>query len=82
MPYRSLVPKGFSNILVAGRCISATSYAHGATRNMAPCMVTGQAAGVAAARAMRTNTPVANIDIPGLQQELLEGGVYLGGKAA
>ena len=49
---------------------------------MAPCMVTGQAAGVAAARAMRTNTPVANIDIPGLQQELLEGGVYLGGKAA
>jgi len=82
VPYRSLVPKGFSNMLVAGRCISATSFAHGATRNMAPCMVTGEAAGVAAARALRTNTPVANIDVPGLQKELNEGGVYLGSKAA
>jgi len=82
VPYRSLVPKGFSNLLVAGRCISATSFAHGATRNMAPCMVTGQAAGVAAARSVRMNAPTAEIDIAGLQTELRDAGVFLGPKAA
>ncbi|EAU39894.1 hypothetical protein FP2506_17499 [Fulvimarina pelagi HTCC2506] len=82
VPYRSLVPKGFSNLLVAGRCISATSFAHGATRNMAPCMVTGQAAGVAAARSVRTNAPTGKIDVAGLQEELREGGAYLGQLAA
>lgn len=82
VPYRSLIPKGFSNLLVAGRCISATSFAHGATRNMAPCMVTGQAAGVAAARSIRTNSMTAELDVEGLQEELLESGVYLGSKAA
>ncbi|PIW28481.1 MAG: hypothetical protein COW30_07390, partial [Rhodospirillales bacterium CG15_BIG_FIL_POST_REV_8_21_14_020_66_15] len=48
IPYRAMVPKGLANLLVAGRCISASHYAHGATRNMAPCLVDGEAAGTAA----------------------------------
>ncbi|HEY9459676.1 MAG TPA: FAD-dependent oxidoreductase, partial [Paralcaligenes sp.] len=60
------------------RCLSATSYAHGATRNMAPCMVTGEAAGVAAALCAQAGTPCADLPIDLLQSRLLESGVYLG----
>lgn len=78
IPYRSLVPTGIENVVVAGRCIAATHYAHGATRNMAPCMVTGQAAGVAAAMAADRSTPMADVDVDTLQQRLRDVGAYLG----
>lgn len=78
IPYRSLVPAGIENVVVAGRCLSATHYAHGATRNMAPCLVTGQAAGVAASLAAEKSTPMADVDISALQERLRAGGAYLG----
>lgn len=78
LPYRALIPQGFTNLLAAGRCLSATSYAHGATRNMAPCMVTGEAAGVAAALSARTGTPCADLPLDLLQSRLRHSGVYLG----
>ncbi len=81
LPYRALVPRGFGNLLAAGRCMSVTEYAHGGTRNMAPCMVTGEAAGVAAAMSAATGTPCPDIRIPDLQSRLLEAGVYLGEKS-
>lgn len=49
IPYRCLIPKIISNLLVAGRCISATHEALSSARVMGTCMATGQAAGVAAA---------------------------------
>ena len=60
VPYRCLVPKNRSNLLVAGRCISTTHESHGA-RVMVNCMQFGQAAGVAAALCGRR--PVAR-DLP------------------
>ena len=78
VPYRALLPKGFSNLILAGRCISATTFAHGATRNMAPCMVTGQAAGTAAALAAGSDSAVAEIAVGSLQEELRNAGVYMG----
>ncbi|MBP1930858.1 FAD-dependent oxidoreductase [Ammoniphilus resinae] len=81
IPFRSLVPKGLHNILVAGRCVSATSFAHGATRNMAPCLVMGQSAGVAAAMAANENLSITNLDIQKLQKNLEEQGVYLGNRS-
>jgi len=39
----------FENVLVAGRCFSATHDAHASARSMATCMAMGQAAGTAAA---------------------------------
>ena len=78
IPYRSLVPKGLENVLVAGRCISVNSYAHGATRNMAPCLVMGESAGVATAMAAREGVSMPELDIDRLQDVLEERGVFLG----
>jgi hypothetical protein len=62
IPYRSLVPQGVSNLLVAGRCHSATRRAHGSTRVTATAMAMGEAAGVAAALALKTKTEVAALN--------------------
>ncbi|MDM5198164.1 FAD-dependent oxidoreductase [Fictibacillus enclensis] len=78
IPFRALIPKGLQNILVAGRCVSATSFANGATRNMAPCLVMGQSAGVAAAMASQQNLTFTQLNIHKLQENLEEQGVYLG----
>jgi hypothetical protein len=51
IPYRTLVVRDAINVLVAGRCFSATHDAHASVRSMAQCMAMGQAAGTAAALA-------------------------------
>jgi len=78
IPYRALIPKGLENVLVAGRCISTTSYAHGATRNMAPCLVMGESAGVATALAAEQDVSLPELDVNRLQDVLEERGVFLG----
>jgi FAD dependent oxidoreductase len=78
IPYRALLPQTLSNVLVAGRCISATHYAHGATRNMAPCLVTGEAAGVAAGLSIVKNETPIELNVAQLQAELTRRGVFLG----
>jgi hypothetical protein len=52
IPFRCLQPLGLKNVLVAGRCLSATSRALSAVRVMGPAMATGEAAGTAAALAV------------------------------
>lgn len=52
IPYRALVARDATNVLVAGRCFSATHDAHASVRSMAQCMAMGQAAGTAAAMAV------------------------------
>jgi len=49
IPFRALQPQGIDNVLVAGRCFSATHDAHASARSMGTCMAMGQAAGTAAA---------------------------------
>jgi glycine/D-amino acid oxidase-like deaminating enzyme len=51
IPFRALQPQGLDNVLVAGRCFSATHDAHASARSMGTCMAMGQAAGTAAALA-------------------------------
>ena len=77
VPYGCLVPKGFSNLLVAGRCLSADSEAAGAVRVMPPCMAMGQAAGIAAALACLKNTDARELDIVELRRELEKNGGLL-----
>jgi hypothetical protein len=77
IPYRSLVPEGVSNLLVAGRSISCTHEAMGAIRVMATCMAMGEAAGRAAKISVRGNRAPADIDVGELRRQQLERGVYL-----
>jgi glycine/D-amino acid oxidase-like deaminating enzyme len=78
LPYRMLVPDGFDNLLVAGRCASMTHEGQSAARVSGPCFVMGHAAGTAAHLSLAGNA--GNVDIPvKTLQETLEGdGAYLG----
>nr|WP_269149050.1 FAD-dependent oxidoreductase [Jiangella alkaliphila] len=49
VPYRALYSRNVSNLLMAGRNVSATHVALGGVRVMATCAVMGEAAGAAAA---------------------------------
>jgi hypothetical protein len=79
IPYRSLVPVGFDNALVAGRGISASHAALAAIRVMTISMAVGQAAGTAAAIACKqTNAAdVRAVPLMELQQALLDDGACL-----
>ncbi len=72
VPYGSLLPSGLESILVAGRCISTTHEADGWTRSQPFAMQIGQAAGTAAALAVRTDQTPRELDIDGLQRALRE----------
>ena len=77
IPYRSLLPLKIENLIVAGRCISCTQQAFTSVRWGGPCMATGQAAGTAAALAVRESKLPKELDIKYLQNVLLEQGACL-----
>lgn len=70
IPYRCLVPKIVDGLVMAGRAISANHEADGYTRNQPACMVTGQAAGVAAALAAKLGRTPRNLDVCEIQKFL------------
>lgn len=78
MPYRMLQVKGVDNLLVAGRCVSATPEALASTRVIAPSMVQGQAAGTAAALAVEQKVGPKDVDPAELQKALVDAGAFLG----
>jgi hypothetical protein len=77
VPYRSLVPKGVSNLLVAGRAIGGDKISHAAVRSMMCCTVSGQGAGVAAAVSLRAGVASEDVSVPAVQAELARQGVRL-----
>jgi hypothetical protein len=74
IPYRSLLPKEYTNLLVAGRCLSATHQAHSAVRILPICACMGQAAGTAIALAEKTTKNTHTIDTQELRSILKENG--------
>ncbi|MCG3210723.1 MAG: hypothetical protein FOGNACKC_04354 [Anaerolineae bacterium] len=78
IPYRTLLPQQVDGLLVAGRCFSATHDAHASCRSMAQTMTMGQAAGVAAALAVQTDTLPADLPVSALQDKLLAMGAKFG----
>jgi len=79
VPYRCLIPKNVERLLVAGQTISMTYMAHepGPCRGMVPCMHWGQAAGTAAAIAVKQGISPRKVDIPTLRRTLEKQGVNL-----
>ena len=61
IPYRALLPQGVDNLLVPV-CLSATHVAWGAVRLEPVWMQTGEAAGLAAALALKNKTTPAQLD--------------------
>jgi hypothetical protein len=77
IPYRCLLPQKVEGLLVAGRIVSANHEADGYTRNQPACMVTGQAAGAAAALALRCQTTPRALNVMLLQDRLRRLGAKL-----
>ncbi|HEX8665355.1 MAG TPA: FAD-dependent oxidoreductase, partial [Beijerinckiaceae bacterium] len=82
LPYGMLVPQGVANLLVAGRCASMTHEGQSAARASGACFAMGQAAGTAAALALRTGVAPGEIDAAALQHRLEADGAFLGNEAA
>lgn len=78
VPYRIMLPVGIGNLWVAGRSVSSDRAVQGSLRVMPNCFSMGQAAGTAAALALRKGTGSRGISVPELQRLLLEQDVWLG----
>jgi hypothetical protein len=77
IPFGCLVPEGAENLLAVGRCFSATREAFASVRVIGPCMLEGQAAGVAARHALTTGAPMAALDLEAIRADLAKLGVPL-----
>ncbi len=78
IPFRALRGVNNTNLLAAGRCISASGYAWDTLRAIAPCVVTGEAAGTAAALAIQHGDGhISSLDIDQLQAQLRQQKVLL-----
>ncbi len=62
IPYGILVPKGWQNLWVAGRCASSDVRVHGSIRVQPACAMMGQAAGTAAAQSIRLKQSACELD--------------------
>ena len=77
IPYRMLVAREVDNLLVAGRCASATHQGMAALRIQTHCHLMGQAAGFAAAMSLDEGISPARIDVTRLQEKLRDSGVFI-----
>jgi len=77
VPFRCLVPAKVENLLTAGRCFSSDQVANDILAPIQVCMALGQAAGTAAALAIKNRVPPRNLEVPLLQTHLSAQGVPL-----
>jgi hypothetical protein len=78
IPYRSLIPQGLENALVAGRSISCEQIVQGSIRVMPVCLAMGEAAGMAAAIAAASHSGhVRQVSVSALRSGLQKAGAYL-----
>ena len=69
-PYRALLPKGIDNLIVAGRHYSVECEAQKLSREIPPCMAQGEAAGIAAALAIKGDTPLRHVNYRDIQKRM------------
>lgn len=81
IPFGALVVAGLKNVMIAGRCLSATREAHGSARVMGTCMAMGQAVGTAAAMALEQNQldDIRQVQVGALRERLVEQGAVITG---
>ena len=71
------MPRQVNNLLVSGRCISATHEGMAGARVMGTCMAIGQAAGTAAALAARVGAAPRDLDVAELRAALKADGALV-----
>ena len=77
IPYGILVPKGWRNLWVAGRCNSSDVRVHGSIRVQPAASMMGQAAGTAAVQSIATGQPACDLDTPATRRDAAPGRRYL-----
>jgi hypothetical protein len=77
IPYGVLVPKGWQNLWVAGRCASSDVKVHGSIRVQPAASMMGQAAGTAAVQSLKTGQPACDLDTKALVTTLRSRQAYL-----
>jgi hypothetical protein len=77
LPYGILVPRGWQNLWVAGRCVSSDVRVHGSIRVQPACSMMGQAAGTAAVQSIRRRQPACSLDTKELVATLRKQGAKL-----
>jgi hypothetical protein len=77
LPYGMLVPRGWQNLWVAGRCNSSDVQMHGTVRVQPAAAMMGQAVGTAAAQSVRTGQPANDLDTVALVETLRQAGAFL-----
>jgi hypothetical protein len=75
IPLRALLPQGLDNVIVAGRCLSASHEAHASIRSIGQCLAMGQAAGLAATMAKDGMSRA--VDLVELRARLLDWGAVI-----
>ncbi len=78
IPYSAMVPRKLDNLIAAGRCLCVDTEMVEDMRLIATCLLTGHAAGAAAALAVQSKCRPRDMDIPTLQKLLASQGAYLG----
>ena len=78
IPYRSLIPLGISNMLVAGRCISSDHGAQASYRIMPTVCSIGEAAGIAIGMAAQNKIDTRSVDVKELQKKLKVNNAFIG----
>jgi hypothetical protein len=77
IPLRSLLPRKTPNLVVAGRCFGYEADITYDAREIATCLVTGQAAGTAAAKALKDRASVQSVDPSEVRSTLRKAGVRI-----
>lgn len=77
VPYRTLITKDIKNIITAGRTISSSGYAWEVTRVIPPACLTGQAAGIASALAIKHGCSITDVPVVKIQEKLKKTGVMI-----
>ena len=77
LPYGILVPRGWKNLWVAGRCVSCDVKVHGSIRVQPAASMLGQAAGTAAVQSLQHGQPACDLDTEELVACLRAQNAYL-----
>ena len=77
VPFGTLVRTGYDNLITCGRSASASGWGWDVLRVIPPAVLTGQAAGIAAAMSLESGRAIAGVDIAALQHALADSGVII-----